>query len=491
MRRILTVLSLMVILTMLIAACGGAPAAPATTGTTETAAEAPAASEAVTDTAEITDTAAVTDTEAAAPEPTSVEQAAVTEFGACDDPLVLWSGLSGSDGAVFANLLGQFAEAHPEICISNEVYVWDTFFQKYPTAVAAGTPPDMVIFHAAEVAQMADQGLMMPLDDIVYTGAEDGLNKTDFSENTLAAVTSNDQAVAVPFDNHGWLLWYRTDLLEAAGLGTEPEDLPANQEEFIAWAQQITTDVNGLHPNEEGFDPENVAVWAIDYTWPRFTIPSTLWQFGGSIISEDGTTATINSPESVAAVQFWRDLVYEYHVVPPPVPGKLWAGDMYRNGTLAAMWEGTWTQGFMLDNPDVAAVTKTAFVNSLAPDGNQAVKFDAHIMSIPTGVDEDGVNKAKTLMVYLANEGGFWATSGQVPAKLAVQETLTAEEFPSVVMAAAQFNEIGRTDAPHKAFIEIQTAWETAVSAIMADTVDTQTALDEAAAQIQAILDRQ
>ena len=23
--------------------------------------------------------------------------------------------------------------------------------------------------------------------------------------------------------------------------------------------------------------------------------------------------------------------------------GKLWAGDMYRNNTLAAMWEGTWT----------------------------------------------------------------------------------------------------------------------------------------------------
>ncbi|NIV36131.1 MAG: extracellular solute-binding protein, partial [Anaerolineae bacterium] len=41
-------------------------------------------------------------------------------------------------------------------------------FQKYPTAVAAGTPPDLVIFHAAEVNQMASEGLMMPMDDIIY-----------------------------------------------------------------------------------------------------------------------------------------------------------------------------------------------------------------------------------------------------------------------------------------------------------------------------------
>lgn len=474
MRKLLSVVSLLVILSMLLAACGGggaAPAAPAAPAAEAPAAEAPAA-------------------EAPAEEATSTDEAAVTTFGECKDPLVLWSGLSGSDGAVFANLLSAFSESHPDICLSNEVYVWDTFYQKYPTAVAAGTPPDMVIFHASEIAQMSDQGLMMPLDDIAFTGGADGLSASDYAAPTVAAITANGQLVAVPFDNHGWLMWYNTEILANAGLGTEPEDLPKNQAEFIEWAQKITTDVNGKHPNEEGFDHDNVAVWAADYTWPRYTIPTTMWQYGGRVFSEDGKTATVNSPEVVAAVQFWHDLVYKYQVVAPPVPGKLWAGDMYKNGNLASMWEGTWTQGFMLDNPDVAAKTKTAFVNSLAPDGHQAVKFDAHIMSIPTGVDDDGIAKAKTLMIYLANEGAFWATSGQVPAKLGVQEALDPAEYPSVVMAAKQFNEIGMTEPGHKAFLEIQTAWETAVSAIMADTADTQTALDEANAQIQAILDR-
>lgn len=460
MRKLSLGLTLLMVLAMLLSACGGgaAPAAEAP------AAEAPAA-------------------EAPAAEPTPV----VNNFGECDDPLVLWHGLTGSDGAVFAELLQQFSEANPDVCLNSEGYPWDIFFQKYPTAVAAGTPPDMVIFHAAEVNQMATEGLMTPMDDIIFN--DGALNKADFNEVLINGITINGQTMAVPFDNHGWLLWYNTRLMEEAGL--DPNVLPTNGAEFIEVAQKLTKDINGKHPNEEGFDKDNVDVWAIDYTWPRFTIPTTLWQFGGGVISKDGKTATLSSPESIAAVQYWHDLMYKYSVAPPAVPGKMWAGDLYKNNKLVFMWEGTWTGGFMRDNPDVAAVTKTAFINSLAPDGNQAVKFDSHIMSIPTGVDENGIAKAKKLMTFLVQNGAYWATSGQVPALKSVQVQPEVQAIPSVAKAAEQFNAIGRTDLSHKAFIEIQTAWETAVgSALATPDADVAAALQAGNDQIQAILDR-
>ena len=467
MRKLSVGLILLVTLAMLISACGGAaPAAPADTGAADTAAA---------------DTAAAA--EAPAAEPTPV----VNNFGECEDPLVLWHGLTGSDGAVFAELLQQFSEANPDVCLNSEGYPWDIFFQKYPTAVAAGTPPDMVIFHAAEVNQMANEGLMAPMDDIIFNDGT--LNKADFNEVLINGISVNGQIMAVPFDNHGWLLWYNTKLMEDAGL--DPEVLPQNGAEFIEMAQQLTVDVNGKHPNEEGFDKDNVAVWAIDYTWPRFTIPTTLWQFGGGVVSEDGTTATLSSPESIAAVQFWHDLMYKYNVAPPAVPGKTWAGDLYKNNQLVFMWEGTWTGGFMRDNPDVAALTKTAFINSLAPDGNQAVKFDSHIMSVPTGVDQDGIDKAKKLMTFLVQNGAYWATSGQVPSLKSVQALPEVQSIPSVAKAAEQFNAIGRTDLAHPAFIEIQTAWETAVgNALATPDADVAAALQAGNDQIQAILDR-
>ena len=461
MRKLSVGLILFMMLAMVLSACGGAaPAAPADTAA---------------------DTAAVA--EAPAAEPTPV----INNFGECEDPLVLWHGLTGSDGAVFAELLQQFSEANPDVCLNSEGYPWDIFFQKYPTAVAAGTPPDMVIFHAAEVNQMANEGLMTPMDDIIFNDGT--LDKADFNEVLIEGISVNGQTMAVPFDNHGWLLWYNTKLMADAGL--DPEVLPQNGAEFIEMAQQLTVDVNGKHPNEEGFDKDNVAVWAIDYTWPRFTIPTTLWQFGGGVVSEDGTTATLSSSESIAAVQFWHDLMYKYNVAPPAVPGKTWAGDLYKNNQLVFMWEGTWTGGFMRDNPDVAALTKTALINSLAPDGNQAVKFDSHIMSVPTGVDQDGIDKAKKLMAFLVQNGAYWATSGQVPALKSVQVLPEVQSIASVAKAAEQFNAIGRTDLAHPAFIEIQTAWETAVgNALATPDADVAAALQAGNDQIQAILDR-
>ena len=481
MRKFLLILSLLLALAMILGACGGsepeaAPAEPEA-----------APAEAEEEVAEPAEEEAAEPEEEVAADPDAEPTPIVNAFGECDDPLILWHGLTGTDGAVFAVMLENFVNETPGACLSSEGIPWDIFFQKYPTAVAAGTPPDMVIFHAAEVNQMASEGLMQPMEDLIFTDGT--LDKTDFNPEVINAITYEGTTMAVPFDNHGWMLWYNTQLLEDAGL--DPENLPANGAEFLAWAQILTTDVNGLHPTEDGFDKDNVDVWAIDYTWPRFTIPTTMWQFGGGVLSKDGSEVIFDSPESIAAIQYWHDLMYKYNVAPPAIPGKMWAGDLYANNRLVFMWEGTWTGGFMKDNPDVAALTKTAFINSLAPDGNQAVKLDSHIMSVPTGVDDDGAGKAKALMAYLANNGEFWATSGQVPAKIAVQSAPEVQAIESVATAAEQFNAIGRTSSPHKSYIEVQTAYETAVgNALASADADVAAELQAGAEQMRAILAR-
>lgn len=472
MKKIMFVLSLLAVMALMLSACGS-PAPEEAPAAVEEAAE-EVAEEVADEPAEV-----VEDPNA---EPTPI----VNAFGDCDDPLILWHGLTGTDGAVFAVMLEQFTEAHPEVCLQSEGIPWDTFFQKYPTAVAAGTPPDMVIFHAAEVNQMASEGLMLPMDGIFDDGT---LNKADFNPSVIENITYEGKVMAVPFDSHGWLLWYNTKLIEDAGL--DPDNLPKNGAEFLDWAQIITTDVNGLHPTDEGFDKDNVDLWAIDFTWPRYTVPTTLWQFGGGVMDVDGTQCLLDSPESIAAIQYWHDMMYKYYVAPPAIPGRMWAGDLYKNNRLVFMWEGTWTGGFMADNPDVAALTKTAFINSLAPDGNQAVKLDSHIMSIPVGVDDDGAAKAKKLMAYLANNGAFWATSGQVPGYASVQELPEVQAIESVATAAEQFKAIGRTSLAHRSFLEIQTAYETAVgNALASADANVQAELEAGCDVIQAVLDR-
>ena len=49
-------------------------------------------------------------------EPTPI----VNAFGECDDPLILWHGLTGADGAVFAEMLEMFSNDNPDVCLRSE-----------------------------------------------------------------------------------------------------------------------------------------------------------------------------------------------------------------------------------------------------------------------------------------------------------------------------------------------------------------------------------
>ena len=488
-------LFLALVVVLLLSACAAPAAPPAATqvpaakpAATEPPAPAPAATEPPAPAATETPAAAPTevpptvDPNLPTPEPTPV----VNTFGNCAKPMRLWHGLTGSDGAVFAEMLQQYAKANPEACFESQGIPWDLFFQKYPTAVAAGTPPDMVIFHAAEVQQMAAEGLMQSMDDW-YTSS--GMGKDQFNDVLIKQITADGKTMAVPFDNHGWLLWENTKVIKDAGL--DPNNLPKNGKEFIDWAQKITTDKNGKHPNEAGFDKDNVSVWATYWTWPRYTVPAILWQFGGAVVSPDNKTATLSSPESVAAIQYVQDLMCKYYVMNPYQPGTPYGGDPYQANQIALWWEGTWTGGYMRDRPDVAAVTVPNFLNSYAPDGKQAVKFDSHIFSVPTGVDDAGKAQAYAMAKYLVANGAYWANSGQVPALKSVQALPEVQKIASVAKAAAEFNAIGRTDTSSSRFIEIQTAWEAAVgNALTACDADVAKSLADGNEAIQAILDR-
>jgi hypothetical protein len=118
------------------------------------------------------------------------------------------------------------------------------------------------------------------------------------------------------------------------------------------------------------------------------------------------------------------------------------------------------------------------------------VNFDSHIFSIPTGAP-DTKKQGFAMVKYLDEHGAYWATSGQVPALKSVQASADVQKIASVAMAAKQFNEIGRTDFAHKAFIEIQTAYETAIGTGLADAgADMAKPMQDGNTVIQAILDR-
>ena len=456
----------------------GAAAAPTAAGATA----APTAAGAATAPTAAADAAAPTVVPQATPEPTVV----VSELGSGSEQMVFWHGLGGADLKTLNVMLDSYAKSEPKIKLRAEQYDWNVFYQKLPTSVVANTPPDLAIMHEWAIKQFVAQGLLQPMDEIIYD--TNIVPKSDFNPGLINTITVDGKTMAVPFDNHGWGLFYNTKLISDAGLN--PDKLPANGAEFVDWANKLTVDEAGKHPTEDGFNADKVKVWAIHSSWQRFTMPSTIWQFGGGIISEDGKKAMLDTPETIAAIQYWYDLMYKYRVCPPAIPGTPGGGDLYKTNSLAFWWDGSWSLNFFKDNPELEPITRAGSLNSLAPDGKKSAKIASHMMVIPVGVKPDGIERAKKMIKWMSDNGKTWATSGQVPARLSVQQDPAVQGIWSVKAFAQEFKEIGRTDVPHVAITEIVTAWEAAVSAALAKTTPVADALKEGNAQVQAILDR-
>ena len=412
-------------------------------------------------------------------EPTPI----IAETGEGEIVLRYWNGLTGSDGVTMVEMVEQFAEMHPEVSIRVEMMVWDTYFDKLTTSLIAGDPPELFLLHHQEIPQFARLGVLMPTDDMFDTNGGP-LPADDFAQPIFDATLYEGQRYGVVVDNHGWGMWVNNDLFEAAGL--DPSVPPANGEEFIEYAKALTLDANGLTPNDEGFDPENIVQYGTVVSWIKPTFLSTLWQFGGDIVSEDGTTATIDSEAGRAALQYWYDLIYTHHVAPAPAGFDNWQS--FAAGNVAMIPEGTWFRNFLvLDNPEI---NWTPWGLPQWGDVQPAAWVSSHVLYFPATLSGEQLEIARELAVFLSEMGVYWAQSGQVPARVSQQEALDADTFPSNIVIGEAFQEFGIPEMPSPYSIELVDAFEPEIDAALNNLVSIDEALATANQRIQSVLDR-
>jgi len=144
----------------------------------------------------------------------------------------------------------------------------------------------------------------------------------DFFEADLAQYTVGEDLYGLPMTGDINILYWRTDLFEAAGL--DPSVPPATYDEFRDFAIRLTTDSNGLHPGDDGFDENNIEVYgsafkgiaglASSWEWYNY-----LYAFGGELMDAE-LNPTLDSPESVASLAWVVDNFRVHQIYPRDVP---------------------------------------------------------------------------------------------------------------------------------------------------------------------------
>lgn len=172
----------------------------------------------------------------------------------------------------------------------------DLLSDQYNVKLNAGSDEiDVMMFRPPQEARLFLQnGYLADLTENVESDAE--WDWTDFQTGAREAVTIEDQVVAVPIGTESTVLYYRADLLEAAGLA-----VPTTLDELETAAATISE----ANPGVAGFVARTGRSAAVT------TFSSYLYSFGGDFFSDDGA-ATLDTPEAVAAYEYYGGLINRY-----------------------------------------------------------------------------------------------------------------------------------------------------------------------------------
>ncbi len=187
--------------------------------------------------------------------------------------------------------------------VSVEEIARDGYDQSLRTTVVGGGSDYDVIYMSSDwmPAFIAAEGLA-PFDEYIASDAADFLNMDDLQPG-VSNLTFDGHVYGFPSEGDTAWLFYRTDLLEAAGL--EP---PQTMDEMLQAAIALNTP-----PDRYGL----VIGSRTDEAWWDFM--HYFWAFGGQLYDPETMEVTVNDEAGVAALTFYSDLLNKEGVVSPDV----------------------------------------------------------------------------------------------------------------------------------------------------------------------------
>ncbi len=267
----------------------------------------------------------------------------------------------GNEGEVLGELAKQFEEENPDVTIDVTAVPWESAHDRIATSIAGGETPDISMLGTTWVGEFAATGAFEPTPDGL-------VDEGDFFEGSWDTTIVDEVAYGVPWYVDTRVLYYRTDLAEAAGV-----EAPETWDEYKAFAkalqQQGATSGVSLPPG--GFD-----------SWQYVT--PLAWQQGGDILADDGTTFTLDSPEWKEAFEFYASFFEEG--ISEPV--RLEGGEIeqkFISGEVGSFYSGPYHVSLLLEQggPEFADKFAVAMVpgadsrTSFTGGGNLAVFDDS------------------------------------------------------------------------------------------------------------------
>lgn len=318
-----------------------------------------------------------------------------------------WGGWTGGDLDTMQALVNKYNAQQTKVHVTFTSLQWTPLFAKFLTEIKGGTPPDILAMHTFEIGQFADMGVL-DSNNI----AKLKLNKSDYADVAWNGTIYNGKQYAVPLDEDVHGIFYNKDMFAKAGL----TDAPKTGDELISMGQKLTIDKNGKHPNEAGFDENNVVQYGLGFAMNHHVFYQT-----NALLAQEGSTPFTSSMKSVnldvdktaKAIGFLEDLVFKYKVVPNGEKSDI---TDFTSNKVAMIIDGPW-QIPTLEGSTV----KWASAPYPKVFDKQAVWGAVEVLTFPASQKADASKKqaAADFVNWIEKNSGEWAKSGHIPSSKA------------------------------------------------------------------------
>jgi len=388
----------------------------------------------------------------------------------------------------------EFKKAYPDIQL--KVTEGDFDEQQFLSAVASGTPPDLVYMSRDIIGTYAARGAIQPLTECV---SKAGIDMTNFRESAVQQVTLDGQVYAIPefFDTR--ILIVNDKAVTDAGL--TPDQVSTADWDSLAETNRKLTARSGSKLSRIGFDPK----------LPEF-LPLWAKANGVELISADGKTAQLDDPKVVEALTFTLGLIKDEGGWPAMKAFRdTWdffgAKNQYAENQLGAFPIEEWYISTLASNSPNVAISVKPFQDR---QGNPMTFSGGNAWAMPAGAQNpDGACAFMATMT--AAQTWIAAARARADARAAAGKPFTgiytankaadAEIFSSIVKPTGNKAFDGGTqtvlDVQDKSFViptsragaEFQKAWMDAVNRALNGQQTPEEALKQAQQDAQSALD--
>lgn len=337
----------------------------------------------------------------------------------------------GGEGEALAPLVAEFERANPDIRLRIQQIPWTAAHEKLLTAYVGDALPDVAQLGNTWIPEFAALGALEPLDALA---ARDSaiVPRADYFPGVLATNVVDDTLFGLPWYVDTRVLFYRTDLLRAAGVTAPPTTWTAWRE---ALARVRRVQPRGAYPVLMPLDE-----WAQPLIFGL--------QEGAPLLANQGTTGDFREPRFRRGFEFYVSLFRDSLA---PALANTQISNVYQEfaaGRIAMYITGPWNVGMFRKRLPDSLQGRWATAPLPGPDGPGAsFAGGASVVVMKRSPHRDAAWRFITFLSDPARQARFFEATGDLPARRSAWNSPTLATDPYLAAFGTQLARVRPTPA--------------------------------------------